>query len=233
MRSKCVLAASAALAVLALLPASLAVAGTKGSVTVRVEGLGRELLAPTAVKVHSGSLTRFGAPTGKCPDTSAAGLLDAATHHRWKGTWESSFGDYEITSILGETHSFSSKDFWELFVNGVPAQTGACEVPRKPGEQILFAAAPAKGATPRPLVIQDYPKAATVGHAFRVRVFAYTDKGRTVRVAGAEVSGGGVSTSTNHFAVATLTPTKSGNLVLQASKSGYIRSAPVTIHVAS
>src|SRR4051812_39189617 len=101
MRSKCVLAAGAALAVLVLLPPSLAVAGT-APVTVRVEGLKRELLAPSAVKVHTGSLTRFGAPSGKCPDTSAAGALDAATHHRWKGTWESSFGDYEITSILGE-----------------------------------------------------------------------------------------------------------------------------------
>ena len=72
-----------------------------------------------------------------------------------------------------------------------------------------------------------------MGQAFGLRVFAYTDKGRTVRVAGAEVSGGGVSATTNHFAVAMITPTKAGNLVLHATKGGYIRSAPVTVHVSS
>src|SRR5947209_7775612 len=187
-------------------------------ITVRVEGLTRTLLAPTAVQTHSGSLTRFGAPSGKCPDASAAGALDIATHHNWKGTWESSFGDYEVTSILGEAHTFSSKDFWEIFVNGVADQTGACETKLKPGEQILFAAAPVKGAARRPLVIQDYPKHATVGKAFGLRVFAYTDKGKTVRVKGAEVTGDGVHATTNQSAVASITPTRPGNLVLRATK---------------
>ena len=131
-------------AVLALTLGSTALAAgarpSASTVTVRVEGLHRTLLNPTAVKTHAGSLTRFGAPTGKCPDHSAAGALDGATHHRWKGIWESSFGDYEVTSILGETHAFSSKDFWEIFVNNVAAQTGACEIKLKPGERIVFAA---------------------------------------------------------------------------------------------
>src|SRR5947209_9040835 len=211
------LAGCGAVALLALLPASAALAAT-APITVRVEGLTRTLLAPTAVKTHSGSLTRFGAPSGKCPDASAAGALDIATHHNWKGTWESSFGDYEVTSILGEAHTFSSKDFWEIFVNGVADQTGACETKLKPGEQILFAAAPVKGAARRPLVIQDYPKHATVGKAFGLRVFAYTDKGKTVRVKGAEVTGDGVHATTNQSAVASITPTRPGNLVLRATK---------------
>ena len=124
--------------------ASLAFAGT-APITVRVEGVKHELLPPTVVHEHAGSLTRFGAPSGKCSDDSAAGALDSATHHNWQGTWESSFGDYEITSILGETHTFSSsKDYWEVFVNNIAAQTGACEIKLKPGEQILFAAVPQK-----------------------------------------------------------------------------------------
>jgi hypothetical protein len=231
MRCKCVLAIGAAMSALALLPASAAVAGGTAPVTVRVEGLKRTLLAPTAFKAHAGSLTSFGAPNGKCPDASAAGALDAATHHRWKGIWESSFNDYEITSILGETHTFSSKDFWEVFVNNVPAQTGACEITVRPGQQIMFAAAPDKGRTPRPLVIQDAPSHATVGRAFGLRVFAVSDKRKYVRVAGAEVSGDGISATTNQFAVATITPTKAGELVLRATHTGYIRSAPLTVHV--
>jgi hypothetical protein len=236
MRSKCVLAAGAALVVLAVLPVSLAVAAGSSSptVTVRVEGVAKTLLKPTKVTAHPGSVTRFGAPKGDCSDQSAQGALDIATRHRWVGKWSTQFGpEYEITSILGETHTFSSKDFWEIFVNGVAAQTGACELKLHSGEQILFAAVPIKGATPRPLVIQDLPKHATVGHEFALRVFAYTNKGRTVRVAGAAVSGGGISAATNHFAVAMITPTKAGNLVLHATKSGYIRSAPVTVHVSS
>ena len=232
MRSKCVLAVGAAMAVLALLPASVALAGSSAPVTVRVEGANRPLLSTTTVKTHAGSLTRFGAPRGDCSDETAAGALDAATHHRWKAIWESSFNDYEVTSILGETHTFASKkDFWEIFVNGVAAQTGACEIKVKPGEQLLFAAVPQKGATERPLVIQDYPRHATVGESFNLRVFAYTDKGRTGRVPGAEVSGDGVHATANRFAVATITPSKPGNLVLRAAKSGFVRSAPVTVHV--
>jgi Domain of unknown function (DUF4430) len=232
MKHKKLLAGCGVLFALVVGLASTALAG-EPTVTVRVEGIGKTLLAPTKVMVHPGSITRFGAPKGECSDESAQGALDIATHHRWVGKWSTEFGpEYEITSILGEAHSFSSKYFWEIYVNNVPATAGACELKLHAGEQLLFAAVSSKtSASPRPLVIQDYPKHATVGKAFGLRVFAYTDKGKTVRVKGATVAGDGVHATTNQFAVASITPTKPGNLVLRATKDGFVRSAPITVHI--
>ena len=221
MKLKNPLAGGGAIAALALLPASGALAGT-APVTVRVEGAKTELLATTKVDVHAGSLTRFGAPGGKCPDHSAAGALDAATHHNWKGIWESSFDDYEVTSILGETHTFSSKrDYWEIFVNGVAAQTGACEIALKPGEQLIFAAVPQKGAMEVPLVLSA-PRRVRVGVPFAVQVRARS-RGRIVGVEGAEVSGGGLSARTDGQGTARLTPTRAGALKLEAAKPHFVR----------
>src|SRR5205807_10563438 len=114
------------------------------------------------------SLTRFGAPKGKCPDTSAAGALDEATHQHWDGKYESSFGDYEVLSILGEAHSFSSKDFWELFVNNGASSTGACGTHLHAGEELLFAAVPDKG-TEFPIAISA-PAHVRRGDSFTVKV---------------------------------------------------------------
>ena len=136
MTGKRVLAAGAALAALALWPASAAFAGGSAAVTVRVEGLNRTLLKPTDAMTHAGSLTLFGAPSGKCSDASAAGALDAATHGKWTGKYFSSLSDIEVTSILGVKPPGS--DFWELFVNGKPASTGVCEVKLHAGQKLLF-----------------------------------------------------------------------------------------------
>jgi hypothetical protein len=229
MKHKKLLAGGGALLALALMPASVAFAGST-PITVRVEGVKHELLAPTDVKAHSGSLTRFGAPTGKCSDDSAAGALDQATHHNWKGTWESSFGDYEITSILGETHTFASKkDYWEVFVNDVAAQTGACEIKLKPGEQILFAAVPQKGPSEAPLLVEA-PRRARVGTTLTVQVRERAGR-RVVPVQGAEVSGGGLHGRTNRGGFVRLTPTHTGRLTLVATRSEFVRGeATIDIH---
>jgi hypothetical protein len=224
-------------AILALVLGSTALAaGTRSSsptVTVRVEGLSHTLLAPTKVTVRAGWVTRFGAPKGDCPDRSAQGALDLATHHRWGGKWSTQFGpEYEITAILGEPHGFSSKYFWDIFVDNVPASAGACELKLHAGEHLLFAAVSQKRyATAYPLVIEGAPAHATVGRAFTVRVLGVNPHRSFVRVSGAHVSGERVSATTNSHAVATITPTKGGALELRAGKRGDIRSAPVTVHV--
>jgi hypothetical protein len=228
MTGKRVLAAGAALAALALWPASAAFAGGSAPVTVRVEGLNRTLLKPTDAMTHAGSLTLFGAPSGKCSDASAAGALDAATHHRWTGTWETSFNDYEVTSILGEAHTFSSKDFWEIFVNNVAAQTGACEIKLTPGEQLLFAAVPDKGVE-YPILL-DAPRNARVGIPFAVRVLARTAAGLK-DLAGAHVTGGGVDVRTGERGLARITPRSAGVLVLRATHPDYIRSSTFPVRV--
>jgi len=219
-------------AMVALLLAS-AVGVASGSsgpkVTVRVEGLRRALLLPTETATRSGWVTKFGAPRGVCPATSAAGALDSATKHRWGGTFQRSFSDYEITSILGETHKFTSKNFWEIFVNNVAASAGACEIALRPGEQLLFAAVPQKGPE-YPTAIKA-PRSAKVGRSFDVTVVWFNAKGKAEPLAGATVSVAGRRGKTNAHGVVPLTPSHSGTFVLQADRAGYIRAAPATVHV--
>ena len=111
-------------------------------VTVRVEGVKRTLLPATVAHAESGSITKGGTPKGSCPGSSAAGYFDSATHHNWKGTYSSGLG-VEITSVLGETHTFSAKGFyWGVWVNDKFASAGLCDLKLKPGDQLLLAPAP-------------------------------------------------------------------------------------------
>ncbi len=216
--------------VLLAVPATPALAARGPAVTVRVEGAAKTLKAPTKVRPAAGSLTRYGAPKGSCPDRSAAGALDLATRHRWKGKWTKSLGDYEITSILGESHSFTSKYFWEVFVNNVAATTGACGVKLHPGEQLLFAAVPISGASEYPLRVTA-PHTAAQGKAFTVKVTFVNAAGKANPLAGADVTGSGVHAVTDSNGVATVTASKPGKLVLHAAHKGYIRAAPATVAV--
>jgi hypothetical protein len=139
MRSKCVLAAGAALAVLAVLPVSLAVAGTSvtgPTVTVSIKTTTKTLLSPTPEHGEKGPITKGGTPRGKCPGQTAAGALDVATHGRWTGKYYASVGGIFITSILGVKPKGS--DFWELVVNGKVSSKGACGVTLRRGERLLF-----------------------------------------------------------------------------------------------
>jgi hypothetical protein len=203
-------------------------AATAPAVSVRVEGLKHTLLEPTVVHVHGGSLTKFGAPSGACPAGSAAGALDRATRHHWVGTWSSSFHDYEITSILGEKHSFTSKFFWEIFVNNVPASFGACALKLHRGEQLVFAAVPVS-ATEYPIVLSPVGQPST-GHPFAVKVF-YIKHGKRKPISGARITGAGLVATSNRHGVATVTPPGAGRLVLHASAKGFVRSAPLTVLV--
>jgi hypothetical protein len=110
--------ASGATLMLALGGTAVAHSSAGTTVTVRVEGLSKELLPPTSVKVPtSGWITKGGTPTGKCPAASAAGALNVATKGHWGATYSSSLGQAEIVSILGESHPFTSNDYWDFVVN--------------------------------------------------------------------------------------------------------------------
>jgi hypothetical protein len=206
-----------------------AVAATGPAVTVRVEGLKRTLLSPTVIHAHSGSITKFGAPAGKCPAASAQGALDVATHHDWGGSWSTTYAEYEILSILGETHSFSSKDYWEIFVDNVAASSGACQLTLHSGEQLLFAAVP-DSPTTYPLALEA-PTSAKVGHTATVKVVYFNGRGKAKPLSGATVSVAGHSVKTNGHGTVRLTPSHAGTFVLRAEHAGYVRAAPVTVHV--
>jgi hypothetical protein len=209
-----------------------AVAATAApKVTIRIEGAKRTLLATTTVREPaSGSITQDGAPSGKCPADSAAGVLNAATKGSWSGSWESKYNDYLVTKILGDTES-GSKSYFEILVNNVPAITGPCEIKLKAGDQLLFGAVPLSGKG-YPLVISA-PKTATKGSSLKVKVDDVNGKGKSVPLVGATISGGGATATTNAKGIATLKPQHSGKLTLSASKTGFIRAATVTVGVAS
>jgi Domain of unknown function (DUF4430) len=199
-------------------------------VSVRVEGKTRTLLAAKAVKTpSSGSITKGGAPKGSCPaGGTAAGALNVATKGRWNGTDSQSFG-IEVTNILGETDKYAAGHWWEFFVNDRSASLGICAQKVKPGDQLVFAAVPSKGATEYPIVL-NAPGKATVGKAFQVKAFYYPGKGsKTKPLAGVKLSG--VKATTNAKGVATVTPAKAGRLSIVGSKRNEIRSAATTVAV--
>ncbi len=112
-----------------------AVAGPKVSITI--QGKTKTLLATETVQGRSGSITRGGAPSGKCPADSAQGVLNVATHGNWKGKWYSSYDEYFITGILGDSET-TKKYYWSLYVNGKASSKGACEIKLKSGDKLLF-----------------------------------------------------------------------------------------------
>ncbi len=209
----------------AAVPASGALgASTKGgtTVTVRVEGLKRTLLKTTVVTVPTkGSITKGGTPKGRCPESSAAGALDVATKHKWYGKYSASQNDIFITKILGEAQSGTTA-FWDVYLNNVSTTTGACAVKLHKGAQLLFAAIPAKGFT-YPLTLKASAKD-KVGKAFTVTVLGYSPKGKTSPLAGASVKAGSLKTTSNSKGVVQIKPTKTGKLVITASKTGFVRS---------
>ncbi len=84
-----------------------------------------------------GWITKGGTPSGKCPASSAAGALNAATHGRWTGKYFTSVGGIFITSILGVKPP-AKTDFWSVFVNGKSSNKGVCGVKLRAGERLLF-----------------------------------------------------------------------------------------------
>jgi hypothetical protein len=228
MRRPKIIAVCGAVAASALLWTGSTSAASGPAVTVRVEGLAKTLLAPRLIHLHPGSVTMYGAPRGACPAGSATGALDLATHHRWAGSWSTSFNDYEITSILGERHSFSTNRYWSIWLDNRYATKGACGIGLHSGDHLLFAVEGPK--TEDPIAIKA-PSSATVDRTFTVTVVAYNARGAAKPLAGATVSVAGHSGKTGSHGTVPLTPSHAGTFTLMASAPGYIRSAPVTLRV--
>jgi hypothetical protein len=223
-------------AVLALPATGLAAKRAVGSrgpaVTVRIEGASRTLLPTTTVRPGTGVVRKDG---HSCSRASGAGALNNATRGAWSGKWFSGLG-FEVLKILGETDNFTTtRSYWDLFVNNVASQVGICSVKLHPGEQLLFAAVPAKGTVyPLRLNVLSQPVA---GRAFRVRVVFYDAKRKPHPLAGATVTATGIgreplpndriTAKTGSGGVATLTEQRSGLIQLGAGKRGYVRAASV------
>ena len=223
-----------------LVCASSAQAAGGTAVTVRVEGKAKTLLPATVVHLKSGWVTRGGAPKGACSSDSAAGALDRATHHRWGGSFDPSFSDYLIDSILGEKYTSKASYYWEVFAGNVAASTGVCGIKPHRGEPLLFAAVPLTDYGDYPLAITGAPHSVAVGRSFTVKVVYYDAAGKARAIAGAALTSAGHTVTTNSRGLATVTAAKAGTLVLRATHSdtkkgghqyGYVRAGAVRVRV--
>jgi hypothetical protein len=230
MLRKHILAVGGATVALLAALSGIAVASTGPAVTVRIEGLSKTLLPATVVHAGSGSITKGGTPSGSCPAQSAAGALDAATHHKWNGNWDPKYSALSLTSIFGETYTLSGKkDYWSEWVNNGYAQSGICGVTLKAGEQLLFAAVP-DAPTEYPLGLS-VRGTARAGHALKVKTMWFNGGGKAKALGGVKVYGLGFSTVSNSHGIVTVTPAHSGTLILHATKHAYIRAAALNVRV--
>jgi hypothetical protein len=222
-----ILAAAGAPVALAAVLAGPALAASSPKVTFRVEGKSKTLLKTKTVKTPSGgSITKGGAPPGRCPaGGTAAGAFNVATKGKWTGK-AFSFG-LEVNSIFGESVNNKTR-YWELFINDHVAPKGICDLKVKGGDQLLFANVSAK-ATEYPIQLS-VPTEAKVGKSFRVQAFYFPGKGsKTKPMAGVKLSG--VKGTTNAKGMVTVTPSKAGRLSITGAKQNEIRSAASVVAV--
>jgi hypothetical protein len=227
-----------ALAAFALAGAPSALASA--NVTVRVEGIDKTLLAPTQVTTDAAaSVVKDGNNEHSCSGASAAGALQLATGGSWSGEWFGGFG-YSAETILGETHAFepgaAANYFWSYWLDNKASSVGICEGELQAGESILFfpecfSETGACPAPPNPLGVSA-PAVAERGAPLAVTVTSYDNvSGAASPAVGATVTGGGASATTDALGHATLAIPQAGNIELQVSAPGSVRTeTTVCVH---
>jgi hypothetical protein len=124
---------------LTLASASPALAAGPATVTVRVEGTGGALVAPTTLTTTTTPVTKDG--THSCSGTSAAGALEQATAGDWTGTWDDGFGSYGVARIKSDDYggfSPTAPFYWGFAVNDTSADAGICGTELQAGDEVLF-----------------------------------------------------------------------------------------------
>lgn len=187
-------------------------------VSLRVEGLHRTLQRDETVLTRTGTFTRAGHRTS---NSTALGLLNTATAGHWRGQWSTKYREWSVTSILNESHPFSSKYYWALYVNGTQASVGASEFKLKAGQRVVFAAIPDADYDEQLLNITTKGRE-TVGRTITVGASAYNARGRAVGLKGATLSYAGRSVKLKG-STTRVKLTRAGKLTLKLSKSGFVR----------
>jgi hypothetical protein len=229
---------------LACAPFALALTGSPAAlaatVTVRVEGLGGTLLAPTEVTTDATPVIKDGNAAHACSGGSAAGALERATGGSWNGEWFEGFNGYSVETIVGERHAFEPgaavNYFWSYWLDDKASSTGVCEGELSSGEDVLFfpecfSETGACPPPPNPLAVSA-PAVVDRGAPLNVSVTSYDNvSGTPSPAAGATVTGGGASASTDAGGHATLTIAQTGSIQLQVTAPGSVRTeASVCVH---
>jgi hypothetical protein len=222
---------------LLLLVSSSALAAGPATVTVRVEGLSETKLPSTTVTTTTTPVVKDGNSAHACPGTSALGALELATSGNWSGPWNSSFGQYEILTIEGETHLFEplsqANYFWSLWVDEKESEVGACEAQLGPGDRVLLFPSCFGSECPPPAspLTVEAPASASVGESVTVLVRRFKSNGEGEPAAGASVSGGAVPVLTDAGGRAHVTFASAGTATLRVTAPQSVRTeAGVCVH---
>ena len=209
--------------------------GPVADVTVRVEGLTRTLLAPTAVTLHNGAVSKDGVAADSCSGLSALGALEDATHGNWAGSWSKSYKEYFVTSIAGTSYGASAAYYWAFWLDNKPAPVGACDVDPAKGSSILFF--PEYDGKSKSIVAPNVlgisaPASALAGKPFTVFVTSYANaNGKASPAVGAKLSAAGVAATVGGGGKAALTISRTGNVVVAVSAANSLRDeTTVCIH---
>ncbi|HEX2703396.1 MAG TPA: DUF4430 domain-containing protein [Solirubrobacteraceae bacterium] len=208
--------------------------GAVPDVTVRVEGLTKTLLLPTAVTLESG-LVNKGVAADSCSGLSALGALQDATHGAWGGSWSSSYKDYFVTSILGDGYSATADYYWAFWLNDKPASLGACSVDPAKGSSVLFF--PEYDGKSKSVIAPNVlgisaPASALAGKPFSVDVTSYANAtGKASPAAGARVSAASASATAGSSGKVSLEISKTGNVEIKVTAANSLRDeTTVCIH---
>ena len=204
--------------------------GAPATVTVRVEGATQTLQRQD----HADHLHGPGSQAARSladlrRRTSAGGALELATGGDWGGNYDLELRAGTSTeSGLRTTQSTPAPEgnYWAFWLNGRPANLGACAQELEQGDEVLFFA-DCYGATcinPLPLRLT-VPATATRGRALAAKVERLTGNGTATAVAGATIAGPGVSVQTAGDGTAQVTPPSAGRLVLTATATAGVRVA--------
>lgn len=237
MKTKCLGALCAAAVAAASAGASAADAATTlGPVSFRVEGPSATLVPLTSVSTIAGSFSPDGNPADSCPFASAGGVLQLGTNGNWTGTYDASFHDYFVNSIEGVSPGVNQ--YWTVWYDHAPAQTGACGQAVNAGDDVLFfidcygAGCPNAG-NGYAVLGESTPATAAAGSPLTVAVTSYdAATGAPSPAVGATVSAGSLSAVTDASGHASLTFPSAGSYEVQATATDSIRSEtrPVCVH---
>jgi hypothetical protein len=159
-----------------------------------------------------------------------------ATGGNWEGPWESSLAQYEIFSIESESHPFSSGAFWELWINHVSSEVGACEAQPTSGQEVLFFPECFGECLPPPNPLGiEVPGVAELGKPVTATVTSYANpSGASSPASGAMIAYDGRTTPTDAGGHATLTFTHAGSAEVKVTAPGSVRTeATVCVHSGS
>jgi hypothetical protein len=192
-------------------------------VTVRIEG---NTMAGTVVVNTTGS----GVPgNASCQLNSAAEALDKATLGNWdRQTY--------VSTILGESHTYTHNDYWAFWINGSYSATqGICDYIVQPGDEVLLypqVDGPGFQGTVFPLYFASVPAAVSAGVPYTVSVIKRVSDGTTTTsqpAVGVTVDDGASTATTDANGQATLTTSTPGAFQLVAYGPDAVNSPRRTV----